>query len=388
MKDVILQNCKIILRDEILDGQTVTVHEGKIAEVTGGHTAAVPESIVIDAGGRLLTPGLIDIQINGGFGFDFTLNPESIWQVGRQLVRHGVTCFLPTIITSPIEKIQQALSIWKAGKPQNYLGANPLGWHVEGPFLNPQKKGAHQAEYLLLPDRNIIVDWSPENGVRLVTLAPELTGQEAMIKELTSRGVVVSLGHSNASVEQAEQAIAWGARAGTHLFNAMPELHHRQPGLTGAILANDAVYVGIIADGIHADTRMVKLAYRVKGSHRLILITDAMQALGMEPGIYKLANKDVIVENASARLQDGTLAGSILSLPNAIQNIIQYAGCSLPEAVAMTTQTPAQLLGLTLKGSIAVDMDADLVLWDADFKTNMVIINGEIIYSQSDIDRN
>jgi N-acetylglucosamine-6-phosphate deacetylase len=379
MKDLIFRNCKVALCNEIKENQTVVISQGKIFAITGESFGENSAAEVIDAEGKLLTPGLMDIQINGGFGFDFTRDPQSIWQVGQQLVSLGVTCFLPTIITSPLEKIQHALSIWKAGKPEDYKGAIPLGWHVEGPFLNPQKKGAHQAEYLRLPERHLIADWSPENGVRLVTLAPELSGQEYIVKDLSSRGVVVSIGHSNASAEQADQAIAWGARAGTHLFNAMPELHHRQPGLTGAILTNDDVFTGIIVDGIHVDQRMVKLAFRVKGPNRLVLITDAMEALGMKPGTYKLADKNVIVENSSARLQDGTLAGSILSLPEALENTMRFTGCSLSEAVTMATETPAQLFGIDSKGRIAVGKDADLVLWDEGFKPNTVVIAGEIV---------
>ncbi len=384
MNILVFIHAKIALHETILEDQALIIRRGKISSIEAFQNHFDPYINVIDAGGRLVTPGLIDIQINGGFGFDFTQNPETIWAVGPQLLSMGVTSFLPTIITSPIEKIQIALETWKTGKPKNYQGAVPLGWHLEGPFLNPEKKGAHQAEFLRLPNSTKTSNWCPENGVRLVTLAPELPGQEELIKSLASKGVVVSLGHSNASAEQSEQAFFWGAKAGTHLFNAMPGLNHRQPGLTGAVLNKDEIYAGIIADGIHVDSRMVKLAYRAKGADHLILITDAMQALGKEPGKYMLAGKDVIVDNASARLQDGTLAGSILSLPDALRNIVQYTFCSLNEAIVMATETPAQLMGFTSKGSITPGKDADLVLWNQDFSVGMVVIAGEIVYDQSE----
>lgn len=376
MSQLIIRNANIVQRNKILKEQMLIIRDGKIASIAADQANYDLESDSIDAEGRLVSPGLIDIQINGGFGFDFTQNPESIWEVGRQFLRFGVTGFLPTIITSPIPQINEALARWNNCKPQNYLGAMPFGWHIEGPFLNPDKKGAHQAEYLRSPDSAIISGWNPKNGVRLVTLAPELPGQEDMVKKLVANGVIVSIGHSNASFEQAQHAFNWGASAGTHLFNAMPTLNHRSPGLTGALLTNDTIYTGIIADGIHVHPSMVKLAYLAKGAHRLVLITDAMQALGMQPGAYQLAGKEVLVKNSTARLNDGTLAGSVLSLPEALKNIIRFTGCPLWEAFAMASTTPAQLLGITSKGSIAPGKDADLVIWDQDFQAHKVIIAG------------
>lgn len=376
MGQLIIRHANILQHNKILKDQTLIIRDGIIVSIAQDQVSHDLESDSIDAEGRLVSPGLIDIQINGGFGFDFTQNPESIWEVGRQLLRFGITGFLPTIITSPIAQINEALARWKNCKPQNYLGAIPFGWHIEGPFLNPDKKGAHQAQYLRSPDSSIISGWSPKNGVRLVTLAPELPGQEDMVKKLVANGVAVSIGHSNASFEQAQQAFNWGASAGTHLFNAMPSLNHRSPGLTGALLTNDTVYTGIIADGIHVHPSVVKLAYLAKGAHRLVLITDAMQALGMKPGIYQLAGKEVLVKNSTARLNDGTLAGSVLSLPEALGNIIRFTGCPLWEAVAMASTTPAQLLGIPSKGSIVPGKDADLVLWDQDFQVHTVIIAG------------
>lgn len=384
MKDLRIQHASVLLRGQTLSDQSVIIHEGRIISVSPANAILTPGITTIDAGGRLLTPGLSDIQINGGFGFDFTLSPESIWEVGERLVRFGVTSFLPTIITAPIADIERALKVWKTRKPEKYSGAIPMGWHVEGPFLNPEKRGAHRGEYLRKPDLGLISDWSPKNGVRLVTLAPELPGAEELIKQLISNGVVVSMGHSNATAQQAELAFNWGAQAGTHLFNAMPVLHHREPGLTGELLTNEATFAGIIADGIHVDPRLVKLAFRAKGSDQLILITDAMQALGMRPGIYSLAGREVIVDFESARLRDGTLAGSILTLPEAVRNMVAFTGCTFNEAITMVSETPARLLGISSKGMIAVGQDADLVLWDKNLNVSMVIVSGEIVYNHSE----
>jgi N-acetylglucosamine-6-phosphate deacetylase len=306
--------------------------------------------------------------------------------VAAQLPRYGVTAFLPTIITSPLERVIQSQDIIQQ-PPGDFTGATPLGLHVEGPFLNPEKKGAHNPAYLRAPDLKAIDGWSPETGVRLVTLAPELPGALDLVTALTRRGVLVSAGHSTATYARAQAGFDAGIRYGTHLFNAMPPLHHREPGLTGALLTDPRPTVGFIADGIHTHRSVVSLAWQSLGQ-RLNLVTDAMAALGISPGRHLLGDFDVFVDETSARLANGTLAGSILSLDQALRNLVAWAACSLPEALATVTTTPAEALGLgNQRGRIAPGYRADLVLLTRDLRVLMTFVAGKQVYAVDDASR-
>lgn len=338
----------------------------------------------IDASGLILTPGFIDLQINGAFGHDFTADPASIWPVAAQLPRYGVTSFLPTIVTSPLETVTAARGVVSRGPNYGPRGAIPLGVHVEGPFLNPEKKGAHNPAYLRLPDPEVVKDWSSARGVRLVTLAPELPGALDLVAVLVKQGVVVSAGHSTATCREAEAGFDVGIRYGTHLFNAMPPLHHREPGLAGALLTDGRPVSGLITDGIHTHPSMIRLAWRALDSGSITLVTDAMAALGMAPGRHLLGDLDVVVDEQSARLLDGTLAGSIVSLDAALRNLIAYTECSLAQALPAVTTTPAKVLGLGAKlGRIAPRYLANLVLLTPELEVQAAIAKGQLVYERS-----
>ena len=377
-----IKNTTLYSPCERLDNATVLVDGGRIIAV--GYAAAVacpPGAQVLDADGLLLTPGFIDMQFNGGFGDDFTADPTTIWQVAAGLPRWGVTAFLPTVITSPLERIAQAQQV-VLSEPAGFRGATPLGLHVEGPFLNPQKKGAHNPAYLQLPALEAVAGWSPQTGVRLVTLAPELPGALPVIEALATRGVLVSAGHSTATFEEATMAFDAGARYGTHLFNAMPTMHHREPGLPGALLTDPRPVVGFIADGVHTHPSVISLVWQALGPERLNLVTDAMAALGMGPGKHLLGDFEVTVDATSARLADGTLAGSILSLDQALRNLIRLTGCTLADALATVTTTPARSLGLDHeRGQIAPGYVADLVLLSPELEVRGTVVRGELVYT-------
>lgn len=353
--------------------------------VAVGPTAMLPcpaGAEVLDATGLILTPGFIELQINGAFGRDFTADPVAIWPVAAQLPRYGVTSFLPTIITSPLETIAEAREI-VMHPPAGFLGALPLGLHVEGPFLNPQKKGAHNPAYLRPPDPAIVQGWTPASGVRLVTLAPELPGAAETIRALVENGVVVSAGHSMATCEEARAGFAAGIRYGTHLFNAMPAFNHREPGLPGALLTDPRVVVGFIADGVHTHPSVIGLVWRALGGRRLNLVTDAMAALGMPAGRHPLGDFDVWVDGTSARLADGTLAGSILALDQALRNLMANTGCTLAAALPTVTTTPADLLGLgDTRGRLAPGYQADLTLLTPDLQVQATIVAGQVVYTR------
>jgi N-acetylglucosamine-6-phosphate deacetylase len=366
--------------ERVIEEGAVLVDGGRITAVAPADSLPQPaDAQVIEASAYTLVPGLIDLQFNGAFGGDFTQRPETIWQVAAQLPRYGVTSFLPTIVTSPLATVARARRVL-GKRPPGFTGAEPLGLHMEGPFLNPQKKGAHNPKHIQLPTLEAVADWSPENGVRLVTLAPEQPGALPVIAALAERGIIVSAGHSLATFAEATAGFEAGIRYGTHLFNAMPSLHHREPGLIGALLADERITIGLIPDGIHVHPALVKLVWQLAGP-RLNLVTDAMAALGMPPGVYDLGEFQVTVDETICHLPDGTLAGSILALATAVRNLITFTGCTLPEALSTVTTTPATLLGLgQRKGCIAPNYDADLVLLTPDLEVAMTISGGKIVY--------
>lgn len=358
--------------------------------VENGHIIRVDDSVSmmdwsdtehIDARGLMLIPGLIDLQINGAFGLDFTADPEAVYTVAQQLPRFGVTSFLPTIITSPLERIARAQAVLQAGAPAGFRGAQPLGLHIEGPFLNPERKGAHHPEYLRSPRLDDYAGFSPETGVRLVTLAPELPGALEIISKLAHRGVVVSAGHSMATLAQARESFRRGVRYVTHLFNAMSPLLQFEPGLPGAVLTQPGLRFGLIADGIHVHPALVELIWKLSGPGRMTLVSDAMAALGMPPGQYKLGDYEVTVDATSARLSNGVLAGSILKHTDALRNLITYSGCSLSDALTCLTSTPADLLGVGgVIGQIAPGYQADLALVTPDLQVERCWVQGELVY--------
>ncbi len=359
----------------LIDGERI-VAVGRTSELLDQADA------VLDVNGLVLAPGWIDLQLNGAFGHDFTADPASIWSVAEQLPRYGVTAFLPTIITSPLETVAAAQAVLAAGPPPGFVGAQPLGLHLEGPFLSPHKPGAHPPQHLRAPTLAAVADWSPDSGVRLVTLAPELAGADAVIAALVERGVVVSAGHSLATAEQAQAGFGTGIRAATHLFNAMPALLHRDPGLAGAALADERICVGLIPDGLHVDRLLVRLVWRLLGAERLALVTDAMAALGMPPGTYQLGDSTVTVDASSARLADGRLAGSVLSLDAALRNLCRFAGCSLAQAMPTVSATPARLLGLSDYGRLRPGARADLVLLTEMGQVVATWVGGRIVHGE------
>lgn len=376
-----IRHATIYTPETVIEDGTILIDGSRIVEVTTAGRP-LPEDVPIrDARGLILTPGFLDLQVNGGFGHDFTADPTTIWDVAAGLPRFGVTGFLPTIITSPEATVREAQRVMRAGPPAGWSGSDPIGLHLEGPFLNPGKKGAHNPNYLRSPAMSAIAGWSPEEVVRLVTLAPELPGAAEVTAELTRRGVVVSSGHSLATYDEAVAGFDAGISYATHLFNAMPALHHRAPGLVAAALEDSRAIIGLIPDGLHVHPALVRLVRRIAGPNRVNLVTDAMAALGMEPGEYLLGDFRVTVDETSARLPDGTLAGCILSLDAILRAYRAFTSAPLTEVLAAVTTTPARLLGLDNHlGRIAPGMKADLVLVTPDLRVVETIVAGNILY--------
>lgn len=376
-----IQHATLLTPAATVEDGTIIVAGGQIQAVGGREVAVPPGALVRDATGLLLAPGFIDLQINGGIGLDFTADPETIWDVATALPRFGVTSFLPTIITSPPPTSRAARRVLADGAPAGWAGARPLGLHLEGPFLSPGKKGAHNPAYLRSPAAIDLEGWSPAGGVRLVTLAPELAGAGQITAELVRHGVVVSAGHSLATYDEAVAGFDSGARYATHLFNAMPTLHHREPGLVAAALGDPRVVVGLIPDGLHVHPVLVRLVWQLLGPDRLNLVTDAMAAMGMPPGEYLLGDFRVTVDEATARLGDGTLAGCVLSLDAILRAFVSFTGAPPAAALATVTTTPARLLGLAGRlGCLAPGCDADMVLLTPDLHVVETFVGGQSLY--------
>ena len=373
---IIIHNVTIITPTETLNDSNVVIENGRFSAI---NPPTLPDYPLINGTDLIMAPGFIDLQLNGGFGHDFTEKPHTIWEVARLLPQYGVTSFLPTIITSPLETIAIAQEVL-ANSPEDWQGATPLGLHLEGPFLNPQKKGAHNRSFMRLPDETAVVNWTPENGVKLVTLAPELAGALPIIKELTARGVVVSAGHSMATYEEAKAGFEAGVRYGTHLFNAMPPLHHRQPGLIGALLEDERLTIGIIPDGVHVHPALLKMVWEGVGNGRLNIVTDSMAAMGMPPGQYMLGNNQVTVVEKKSTIEDGTLAGSIITIDNAVRGMMQATGASFSDILPTVTLIAANLLNLPQLGRIEPNCQADFVLLGLDLKINATYVGGHQVY--------
>ena len=377
-----IHNATVYTPQAVIQGGAILIDGRHIAACAPAAELPAPAGAeILDAGGAAVVPGFIDLQLNGAFGDDFTESPDTIWRVAEGLPRWGVTSFLPTIITSPLAQVGKAQEVLAGGPPDGWSGSIPLGLHCEGPFLNRQKKGAHNPAHLRLPSLEAVAAWSPQQHVHLVTLAPELPGALPVVEALVSRGVLVSSGHSMATYAEAQAAFAAGARYGTHLFNAMPTLEHREPGLPGALLTTPEQTIGIIPDGVHVHPAIVALAWRAKGPKRINIVTDAMAALGMPPGRYMLADQEVIVTERDARLASGTLAGSVIPMDAALRNVLAFTGCSLPEALETITSTPADLLGMgQLRGRIIPGAYADLVFLTPDLQVSLTMVEGKTVY--------
>ena len=357
--------------------EDLRIVDGVVASEGGEPPAA--DQVVIDGAGLLAAPGFIDLQCNGAVGIDLASEPERLWELAGLLPRWGVTAWLPTIVTTPPEVIERALATLAEGPPPGFAGATPLGLHLEGPFLAPGKRGAHPRPLLRSPDGAAASGWSRPAGVALVTLAPELDGALDLVRDLVDRGVVVSLGHSAATADQARAAVEAGATWVTHLFNAMAPLHHREPGLAGVALTDERLHVGLVADGVHVHPDVVRLAWRALGA-RMTLVTDAVAALGLPPGEHPLGRATVVVQDDAVRLPDGTLAGSALSLDQAVRNCAAFTGCTAGDALSAASAGPARVLGDSGRGSLRPGRHGDVVLLTPALEVVATLVDGRIVH--------
>jgi N-acetylglucosamine-6-phosphate deacetylase len=371
---------KILDAVVLLDGNT-------IAEVFPRRGRELPTRVrSIDLGEATLAPGYIDLHIHGGAGHDVMEgNENALAAVELLLAQHGVTNYYPTTVTAPLDVTLRALEqLSKAIEKRKSVPlpkrARPLGIHLEGPFLSHARRGVHLPEQLRLPSLELFEKfWQASSGtVKVMTIAPELDGALQVIAEAQRRGICVSLGHSDANLEQAQRGIDAGGRHATHAFNAMRPLGHRDPGLLGAILTDPRVTVDMIADGVHLDPTIVNLVLRTKGNDAAVLITDATAATGMPDGIYHLGPLEVEVKDGRCMSAD-KLAGSVLTMDQAVRNVVRFANWGLQDAVRLATYNPARVMGVeTQYGAIRPGATADLVALGPAGEVRATIVGGMV----------
>lgn len=358
---------------------TVIVENGVITDIQRDlvRDGSLPAT-VIDA--DLISPGLIDLQVNGGFGAEVTPNPDDINHISRESLKAGVTAWLPTVVTSAAESYPPFFEAWSQHDPGT--GAVPLGYHFEGPFITLEKKGAHNPEFIQAANEELFQSWLGQDSIRLVTLSPEREDAVRRIRELAARGILVSLGHTNASYEDFIAGIDAGARKATHLFNAMTPIHHREPGAMVATLVDDRITAGLIPDGIHSHPATVRLALKTRGVDGIVIVSDMMAACGLGPGTYPLGTMQVTVTEDSARLADGTLAGSILTMDQALRNLVDWSECTPAEAIHMMTAVPARLLDDPTRGRLVVGARADITTWNNELQPTHTMVGGNMLWQR------
>jgi N-acetylglucosamine-6-phosphate deacetylase len=365
-----------------VDGQhreaDVTIDGARIAAV--GVPDAERAEHVIDATGCSVLPGFVDLQVNGAVGVDLTSQPERIGEVAAYLQQCGVTSFMPTVISSSESDIATAIAVIHEWSTEYQPGARSLGVHIEGPFLNPDRAGAHPPQHLRPPSLDESKGWRSDTGVAMVTIAPELPIALDVIEQLVANGVTVCAGHTQATTEDMDAAIAAGVRGVTHLFNAMGTMSARAPGPAGATLGDGRLIAGLIVDGLHVDPAMVRLAWRALGPSRIALVTDAIAALGLPHGAYGVGDTSVVVDDSGARTASGVLAGSVLRFDEAVRKLMAFTGCGLGDASTSASTTPARLAQRTDIGHLAPGCAADVVMLDEDNSLVVTVARGRVVF--------
>jgi N-acetylglucosamine-6-phosphate deacetylase len=373
---------------EEIQNPLLVVEDGLISEVSSRSMKNVPgNTSLVDFGDVVLAPGFVDIHMHGGAGLDLMRAlPSDLPRLGRFLTTHGVTGYFPTTVAAPLDatcaalgRLADAIEAAATATDGNSVQARPLGIHLEGPFLSHKRRGVHPPENLLTPTVEIFERlWQAARGhVRMLTIAPEIAGAMEVIAEAARRKVCVSIGHSDAEMPIAQDAVKAGARHATHTFNAMRPLDHRDPGIIGEVLTDDRLSADIIVDGIHVAPAIVKLFLQAKGRERAVLITDSISATGMPDGRYQLGPIEVDVKDGKCT-SNGSLAGSVLTMDRAVRNVTQFSNWSLRDAVRAATLNPAQSVGLSGQhGVLAQGVDADFTVLNPAGEVLKTIVHGQ-----------
>lgn len=389
MKQLKIFNGRIITPNRIIDGGSVVVSNGKITAVSE-HDIEIPEAIALDAGGKYISPGFIDIHVHGGGGHDFMDNTvEAFLEIARIHARHGTTAMLPTTLTSSKADLLETLKVYEAAEKKNINGSQFIGMHLEGPYISPAQCGAQDPRYIRDPDPEEYKEiLAGSSAIKRWSAAPELPGAIEFGKYITGKGILAAIAHTDAIYEEVSTAFENGYTLVTHLYSAMSGVTRRNAfryaGVIESAFLIDEMDVEIIADGIHLPTPLLQLVCKIKGPHKIALITDAMRAAGMPPGESVLGSLKnglkVIVEDDVAKLPDrSSFAGSVATMDRAVRTMLA-AGIPLLEAVRMAAATPARIMNLGNKGSIIEGSDADIVIFDDNIHIKMTMIKGKVVY--------
>jgi N-acetylglucosamine-6-phosphate deacetylase len=364
-----------------------------LVEGTSIAAAGMPESVHIppgttrvDASQWLVMPGFIDPHVHGCGGVDVMDGTyESLNAVSRLLVRHGTTSFLPTTVSSPAERLTNTVGQLGSALSKSFDGAQPMGIHLEGPFISAARRGTHQASNVLAPNADLFARWVERSGrvIRLLTIAPELDGIDRLLMLAQHFGITVAMGHSDATFDEAKVAAGRGVCYAVHTFNAMRPFSHRDPGIVGEVLSDDRIFAEIIADGIHVDEAVVRIFAVAKGKSRVLLVTDAISATDMPDGNYRLGESMVEVTNGICRDAEGRLAGSTLTQEIALRNFSKWTRWPFEHALLGLTANPAKALSLDKKGSFDFGADADIVALDNNFRVMKTWVTGRLVFDRS-----
>lgn len=382
---IILGN-KIITPCRIIKNGIIVINDGLI-EYVGEEKERGLNSYSNFYRGEYIVPGFIDIHCHGGNGYDtMDSTQDALEEISKFKAKNGCTGFLATTVTSSMKDTTKALKNvngYKKKFPKE--GAEILGIHLEGPFINAKQKGAQREDLIIPPSIERVKKFISEAGglIKIITYAPELDTDFKFTSFLNSKGIIPSVGHSFADYKIIISAVKFGLKSSSHIFNQMKGIHHREPGTVGAILTEENLFAEIIADCVHVHPAIINLLVRAKGVDKIILITDAMRATGLQDGVYDLGGLEVMVKNNEARLESGNLAGSTLTMNNAIKNMVRKIGINIEESVRMASLNPARLLGLDKdRGSLTLGKRADIAVLDDNFEVICTIKKGKVIYSK------
>lgn len=378
-----IENGTIITEGCRIANSVVCIENGIIKDIVSKPNGEIFGGVVLDAQGMFILPGFIDIHFHGAMGKDIMdADVASLEVMSYFCASHGVTSFYPTTWSASQADIMDALNCVKENQ-KIVKGARIQGVHVEGPYVDFEYRGAQLPSMIRKADKKEYQSWFDTGVVKIVTCAPEIDGAKEFISEAVSNGIRISIGHSQANYEQVFDASALGATQATHLFNGMVGLHHRDPGTVGGILDDPRLLVQVICDGVHLHPAIIRLIRAVKGSSKVILITDSIRGAGLPDGDYEHKGQNFFVRDGIARTPEGGLSGSTLTLDQAVRNYMRFTGASLEETVSTITSVPALEMGLeNHKGRIAVGYDADLVWLSQDYEVTKTFVMGEIIFSK------